>query len=67
VKSIGAPLKATEDALAVLLALSGGDASWMVHDQGLSVERVPDAIAGAVQVIVDDLKAKARSRRRTKR
>ena len=66
-RAIGAPPKATEDALAVLLTLSGGDASWAVHDQGLPVERVPDAIAGAVQVIVDDLKAKARARGRAKR
>lgn len=64
VRAIGAPSKATEGALAVLLALSGGDASWLVHDQGLAAERVPDAIADAVQVIVDDLKAKAARTRR---
>lgn len=64
VRAIGAPPRVTEDTLAVLLALSGGDASWMVHDQGLPIERVPDAIAAAVQVIVDDLKSQARSKRR---
>lgn len=60
VKAIGAPKRATEDATAVLLSLSGGDASWTLVDQGLAVERVPDAIAHMVELVVDDLRKKAR-------
>jgi hypothetical protein len=58
VKAIGAPAKATRDATAMLLSLSGADASWPMHDQyGLPLARIPDVIANTVQLIVDQLKA----------
>lgn len=60
VKAIGAPKRATEDATAVLLSLSGADASWALVDQGLPAERAPDAIARTVELVVDDLRKKAR-------
>ena len=60
VKAIGAPKRATEDATAVLLSLSGGDASWTLADQGLPLERVPDAIAHTVELVVADLRRQAR-------
>lgn len=59
-KAIGAPKRATEDATAVLLSLSGADASWTLVDQGLPAERVPEAIARTVEVVVEDLRKKAR-------
>ena len=60
VAAIGAPAEATEDATAMLLSLSGADASWPMHDTyGLPLERVPDAIAATVQLVVDDLRARA--------
>lgn len=64
VKAIGAPKRATEDATAMLLSLSGADASWPLHDHGLPLERIPDVIANTVQLIVDQLKAQAKSRPR---
>ncbi len=60
VKAIGAPKRVTEDATAVLLSLSGGDASWTLVDQGLPPERVPDAIARTVELVVDDLREQVR-------
>jgi AcrR family transcriptional regulator len=60
VKAIGAPPKATADATAMLLSLSGADASWPLHDHGLPLDRIPDVIAGTVQLIVDQLKEQAR-------
>lgn len=59
VEAIGAPADATADATAMLLSLSGADASWPMHEHGLPLERIPDVIAGTVQLIVDQLKAKA--------
>ena len=60
VAAIGAPPGATEDATAMLLSLSGADASWPLHDQyGLPLERIPDVIAHTVQLVVDDLRAQA--------
>jgi hypothetical protein len=60
VASIGAPERDTEDATAMLLSLAGADASWPLHDvYGLPVERVPDVMANTVQLIVDQLQAKA--------
>lgn len=59
VKEIGAPRRPTEEATAMLLALSGADASWPLHDHGLPIERVPDVIAHTVALIVDDLRAAA--------
>lgn len=60
VEAIGAPPKATADAAAVLLALSGADASWSMHDlYGLPLSRIPDAIAHTVQLVIDDLRRQA--------
>jgi AcrR family transcriptional regulator len=59
VRSIGAPPRATEEATAVLLALSGAEVSWTLHDHGLAASRIPDAIAHTVQLVVDDLEAAA--------
>lgn len=58
VHAIGAPPQATADATAMLLGLSGADASWPLHDHGLALERIPDVIANTVQLIVDQLRAK---------
>lgn len=64
VKEIGAPKRATDDASAMLLAIAGADVSWPMHQNyGLPIERIPDRIAETVQLIVDDLKAKATKRR----
>jgi AcrR family transcriptional regulator len=60
VKAIGAPPRATADATAMLLSLSGADASWPLHDHGLPLERIPDVIANAVELIVNQLRAKAK-------
>jgi hypothetical protein len=44
----------------MLLSLSGADASWPMHDlYGLPIERIPDVIANAVQLIVDQLESQA--------
>jgi AcrR family transcriptional regulator len=60
VKAIGAPPKATQDATAMLLSLSGAEAAWPMHDlYKLPLERVPHVIANTVQLIVDQLKARA--------
>lgn len=61
VKAIGAPKRATEDATAVLLSLSGADASWTLVDQGLPAERAPDTIAHTVELVLADLRKKARA------
>jgi hypothetical protein len=45
---------------ATLLSLSGGDASWTLVDQGLPVERVPDAIAQTVELVVADFRKRLR-------
>ena len=58
VHAIGAPPQATADATAMLLVLSGADASWPLHDHGLALERIPDVIANTVEMIVDQLRAK---------
>jgi hypothetical protein len=64
VAAIGAPTEATEDATTVLLSLSGLDASWLMHDlYGLPIERIPDAIANTVRLVVDDLRAQAQAPR----
>lgn len=60
VKAIGAPPRATAEATAMLLSLSGADASWPLHDHGLPLERIPDVIANTVALIVDQLRAKAK-------
>jgi AcrR family transcriptional regulator len=63
VTAIGAPRRATEDAIATLLSLSGADASWTMHDYGLPLDRIPGAIARTVQLVVDDLETAAARRR----
>lgn len=60
VKAIGAPPRATAEATALLLSLSGADAAWTLHDHGLPLERVPDAIAHTVELVLGDLREKAR-------
>ena len=60
VEGIGAPARATEDATAMLLGLSGADTSWPLHDQyGLPLERIPDVIANTVRLIVEELQSQA--------
>ncbi len=59
VKAIGAPPEATADATAMLLSLSGADASWPLHDHGLPLERIPEVIAGTVALIVRQLQTQA--------
>ncbi len=60
VKGIGAPTRETEDATAMLLGLSGADASWPLHDRyGLPLERIPDVIANTVRLVVEELQALA--------
>ena len=61
VAAIGAPAKATEEATAMLLSLSGADASYTVHDHGLALERIPDVIANTVALIVAQLNDQAKS------
>lgn len=64
VAAIGAPRKATEDATAMLLSLSGLDASWAMHDlYGLPIARIPDVIANTVRLIVEQLQSQAAARR----
>jgi len=66
VAAIGAPSMPTEDATTVLLSLSGLDASWMMHDlYGLPIERIPDAIANTVRLVVDDLRTQAQDNHET--
>ena len=60
VKAIGAPPRATADATAMLLSLSGADASWPLHDHGLPPERAPDVIANMVELIVNQLHEKVK-------
>jgi AcrR family transcriptional regulator len=62
VKAIGAPKRATDDATAMLLSLSGADASWPLHDHGLPLERIPDVIANTVELIVAQLREQAKGR-----
>ena len=62
VKAIGAPRRATDDATAMLLSLSGADASWPLHDHGLPLERIPDVIANTVELIVAQLREQAKGR-----
>lgn len=54
--AIGAPEKATEETTAMLLSLSGADASWPLHDYGLPIEQIPDVIANTVALLVDQLR-----------
>jgi AcrR family transcriptional regulator len=57
VEAVGAPAQATAEATAMVLRLSGADASWPLHDSyGLPLERVPDVIAHTVELIIRDLR-----------
>ncbi len=61
VEGLGAPKEATEKALAVLLALAGGEVAIAMRDQsGLDADKVPDAIAHTVELVVADLRRAAR-------
>ncbi len=64
VADIGAPSQATQDATAMLLSLSGLDASWPMHNlYGLSLERIPDVIANTVRLIVEQLQSQTLKKR----
>lgn len=68
VKAIGAPARETEDATAMLLSLSGADASWPMHDlYGLPLDRIPDVIATTVGLIVERLRAQVVRKSRTRK
>lgn len=58
VAMIGAPPRDTEDATAMLLSLSGADASLPLNDHGLPLDRIPDVIANTVELIVNQLRQK---------
>ncbi|WP_017666688.1 TetR/AcrR family transcriptional regulator [Sandarakinorhabdus sp. AAP62] len=57
VEAIGAPAEATRQATAMLLSLSGADASYRLLDHGLPLEQAPDVIANMVTLIVGQLRA----------
>ena len=60
VAAIGAPARETEDATAMLLSLSGADASWPMHNlYGLPLKRIPGVLAATVEMIVNRLRALA--------
>lgn len=59
VTMIGSPPRETADATAMLLSLSGADASWPLHDHGLAIERIPEVIANTVELIVSQLRGMA--------
>jgi len=63
VKAIGAPPRATADATAMVLSLSGADASWRLVDHGLPAERVPDVLASTVELILAQLRAQVKTAR----
>ena len=57
VAAIGAPPGRTEEATAVLLSLAGGEVTLLLRDQaGLAADRIPDALAHTVELIVADLR-----------
>jgi AcrR family transcriptional regulator len=62
--AIGAPRRETQEATATLLSMSGADFSWTMRDHGLPLDRIPDAIARTVRLIVEDLQAVAAERGR---
>ena len=58
VEAVGAPAQATAEATAMVLRLSGADASWPLHESyGLPLDRVPDVIAHTVDLIIRDLRS----------
>jgi AcrR family transcriptional regulator len=61
VKAIGAPRRETEEATAMLLSLSGADASLPLADHGLPLSRIPDVMANTVALIIKDLRKKAQA------
>ena len=64
VAAIGAPAQATRDATAMLLSLSGLDASWPMHElYGLPLKRIPNVIANTVTLIVEQLQTQAQAKR----
>ena len=57
VEAVGAPAQATAEATAMVLRLSGADASWPLHDSySLPLDRIPDVIAHTVELIIRDLR-----------
>ena len=57
VQAVGAPPQANAEATAMVLRLSGADASWPLHDSyGLPLDRIPDVIAHTVELIIRDLR-----------
>lgn len=58
VKAIGAPPRETAEATALLLSLSGANASWPLNDHGLALEEIPNVIANTVEMIVAQLRTK---------
>ena len=59
VAMVGAPPEATAEATAMLLSLSGADASWPLYDHGLPLDRIPEVIANTVELILVQLRVKA--------
>lgn len=60
VGSIGAPVEVAEPALSMLLALAGGEVAISMREHtDLDDERIPDAIASTVELIVSDLQRAA--------
>jgi AcrR family transcriptional regulator len=57
VEAIGVPAEPTQKAAAMLLSLSGADASYRLHDHGLPLEQAPDVIAEMVSLILGQLRA----------
>lgn len=56
IEAIGAPAEPTQQAAAMLLSLSGADASYRLHDYGLPLKQAPDVIADMVSLIVSRLR-----------
>lgn len=60
VKAIGAPPRETAGATAMLLSLSGANASWPLNDHGLALDEIPNVIANTVEMIVAQLRTEIR-------
>ncbi|MEM9038486.1 MAG: TetR/AcrR family transcriptional regulator [Actinomycetota bacterium] len=62
IADVGAPAPDTRDVTGVLLALSGAEVALTMRDQyGMDPLEIPDAIASAVEVLVDDLSRRRRT------
>ena len=60
VRAVGAPAAATEPALAMLLALAGGEVAISMREHtDLEDDDIPDAIASTVELIIADLTQRA--------